>query len=218
MHYTRYNHAGIALNKNALCRKSCGPQDPSQCNTIFRPAPSNQRAVILVTDGWVARSDNETGMISRSAMRRSLSFVLSLVIVLWADTGLAMPPASGHGSQCHGGMAQMHQHATNSATPATALGCCHPRTHSMPCCPSHPVPAPTPCGDHSGCCDISSQPARPLAFLVASGNSLSLQLSANGPAGTISVVPAPAGSAFLSIDHSYQFVRPVFELKTDLRI
>jgi hypothetical protein len=62
---------------------------------------------------------------------------------------------------------------------------------------------------------MSSQPARPLAFLVASGNSVSLQLSANGPAGTISL-PARPGSAFLSIDHASQ--RPVFELKTELRI
>ncbi len=190
-------------------------------DTIFGRGPSNQRAVILVTDGWVARSDNEIGMISRSAMRRSLSFVLSLVIVLWADTGLAMLPASGHGWKCHVRLVQMHQHAAHSAaqsaTLATALGCCHQRTHSMPCCPPHPVPAPTPCGDHSGCCDMSSQPARPLAFLVASGNFLSLQLGANGQAGAI-LLPALSRSAFLASDHSPQFVRPVFELKTDLRI
>jgi hypothetical protein len=64
---------------------------------------------------------------------------------------------------------------------------------------------------------MSSQPARPLAFLVASGNSVSHQLSANGPAGTISAL-APPGSAFLSIHNALQFVRPVFERKTDLRI
>lgn len=157
------------------------------------------------------------GMISRSAMRRSLSLVLSLLIVLWADTGLAMPPASGHGSKCHVRMAQMHRHATHSATPAAALSCCHQRSHSMPCCPSHPVPAPVPCGDRPGCCDVSRQPARPLAFLVACGNSLSLQLSANGPAGTI-LLPALSRSACLAIDRSPQCVRPVFELKTDLRI
>lgn len=170
-----------------------------------------------VTDGWCARSNNETGMISRSAMRRSLSFVLSLVIVLWADTGLAMPRASGHGSKCQVRMVQMHQHATHSVTPATALGCCQRGPHSMPCCPPHPAPAPTQCGDRPGCCDMSSQPARPLAFLVASGNSLFVQLSANGHAGTI-FAPAPPGSAFHSIDDSPQFVRPVFKLKTDLRI
>jgi hypothetical protein len=56
-----------------------------------------------------------------------------------------------------------------------------------------------------------------LAFLVASGNSFSFQSSANGPAGIISV-PAPPGSAFLSIHNALQFVRPVFGLKTDLRI
>ena len=149
-------------------------------------------------------------------MRRSLSFVLALVIVLWADTGLAMPAASGHGYKCHARMMHMHQHATRFATPAAALGCCRQRTHSTPCCPSRPAPAPTQGADSPGCCDIGSQPARPLAFLVASGNSLSAQLSANGPAGPM--VPVSSGSTILSIDHSPRFIRPVFELKTDLRI
>jgi hypothetical protein len=144
--------------------------------------------------------------------------VLSLIIVLWADTSLAMLPASGHSWKCHVRMVQMHQHATHSAAPqATALGCCHQRTHSMPCCPPQPAIVPTQCGDRHGCCDMSSQPARPLVFLVASGNSLSLQLGANGQAGAI-LLPALSRSAFLASDHSPQFVRPVFEMKTDLRI
>ena len=173
------------------------------------------RAVTLVTDVWVAGSNNKIGMISRSAMRRSLSLVLSLVIVLWAETGLAMPSASGHGSKCHVRMAPMHRHATHSVTLATSSSCCRQGPHTVPCCPPHAAPAPTQCGDRPGCCDMSSQPARPLAFLVASGSSFTPQLSANGPAGTISL-PARPGSAFLSIDHAPQ--RPVFELKTDLRI
>ncbi|MFZ0913896.1 MAG: hypothetical protein WBQ76_05220 [Candidatus Korobacteraceae bacterium] len=169
----------------------------------------------LVTDGWVAGSNNEIGMISRSAMRRSWSFVLSLVIVVWAEAGLAMPPAPGHGSKCHAGMVQMHRHVAHSVTLATSSGCCPQGPHSMPGCPPHPAPVPNQPAGHPGCCDMSSQTARPLAFLVASGNSVSLQLSANGPAGTISL-PARPGSAFLSIDRAPQ--RPVFELKTDLRI
>ena len=156
-------------------------------------------------------------MISRSAMRRSLSLVLSLVIVLWANAGLAMPSASGHGSKCHARMVLMHQHATHSASLATGLGCCHQRTQSMPCCPPHPAPATIQCGDRPGCCDIGSQPARPLAFLVVSATSRTVQLSSNGPTGAMLVPRAPS-YAFPPIDHSPQFVRPVFELKTDLRI
>ena len=64
--------------------------------------------MILITDGKCVTSNNDIGMISRSAMRRSLSFVLALVIVLWANTGLAMAPASGHSPKCH---ARMMQHA-----------------------------------------------------------------------------------------------------------
>jgi len=198
-------------------RKNGPPNRRYLSGTIFRPAPSNQRTVTLVTDGWVAGSNNEIGMISRSAMRRSLSLVLSLVIVLWAETGLAMPSASGHGSKCRVRMVQMHRHATHSVTLATPSGCCQQGPHTMSCCPPHPAPAATHWADRPGCCDMSSQPARPSAFLVASGNSVSLQLSANGPAGTI-FVPALSSSAFLWGDKSPQFVRPVFELKTDLRI
>ena len=198
-------------------RKSGTPNGRQLSSALFGPAPSNQRTVTLVTDDWVAGSNNEVGMISRSAMRRSLSLVLSLVIILWAAAGVAMPPASGHGSKCHVRMAPMQRHAAHSATLATPSGCCSQGPHSMPCCPSHSASAVTHCADRPGCCDLSSQPARPLAVLVASGNSFTPQLSANGPAGTISAL-APPGSACLSIDHAYQFVRPVFELKTDLRI
>ena len=140
-------------------------------------------------------------MISRSAMRRRLSLVLSLVIVLWAGPGLAIRPASGHGAKCHVQMADVHQHAN----------------HSMACCPSHPSLALTQWSDHPGCCDIGSQPARPLAFLVVSGRSRSIQLSASGPAASI-LAPVESRSALPSIEQTPQFARPVFELKTDLRI
>jgi hypothetical protein len=140
-------------------------------------------------------------MISRSAMRRRLSLLLSLVIVLWANTGLAMTLASGHGAKCHAQMVRVHQHATRS----------------MPCCPSHPALALTQRGDHPDCCDMSSQPARPVAFLVVSGRSRCIQLRASGPAGAI-LLPLQSRLASLSIEHTPQFVRAVLELKTDLRI
>ncbi len=165
---------------------------------IFRLAPSNQSRVIQVTDGSCASRNNEIGMISRTARQRSLSLVLSLAVLLWVNCGWGMPPAADLGSKCHTQMVQMHQHAS-------------------PCCPSRPAPAPTQSANHPGCCEMSGQPARPLAFLVVSGNYLSLQLSANGLAGSISA-PASSTSASLSIEHTRQFVCPVFELKTDLRI
>jgi hypothetical protein len=56
-----------------------------------------------------------------------------------------------------------------------------------------------------------------LAFLVISDSSLSAQSSANGPAGK-TLRPASPSSAFFLTDESPQFVRPVFELKADLRI
>ena len=152
-----------------------------------------------ITDYWYIERKNEIGMISRCTMRRSLSLLLSLAIVLWADTGLTLRPASGHGSKCHLQMAQMHQHAPHSAKPAAAQSCWHQRAHTIPCC------------------DLSSQTARPLAFLVASRSHLSAQLSAVGLASS-ALLSAKPKSGFFSTDDSAQFVRTVFQLKTDLRI
>ena len=156
-------------------------------------------------------------MRSQSAIRRGISFLLVLPIVLWAETGLAMATASSHVAKCRASMLHGHQHTMNSAALATRLGCCRQRTHSMPCCPPHVVLPPTQCGDRSGCCGMGSQPAWPLAFLVVSGNPLSSQVNANGPAGAM-LMPALSAPVFLAIGHSPPFVRPVFALKTDLRI
>jgi hypothetical protein len=177
------------------------PSRRTKVLTIFRLGSSNRSRVIQITDAWCASRHNEIGMISRSAMRRSLSLVLSLAVGLWANSGWVMPPAADLGSKCHTQKVQMHQHAS----------------HSLPCCPSHPAPAPTQSTNHPGCCDMSGQPARPLVFLVVSGRSRSLPLSASAAAGTI-LRQLRSRSALPSIEQTSRFVRPVFELKTDLRI
>lgn len=168
---------------------------------IFRHLTSNPRGVMLVTDGGRAGRNNEIDMISRRAIRRGLSLGLSLAIVLWANNTLAMLPGFGHHDACHVRMTPVH----------------HPTAHAMPCCPPHLEPAPTQWGDRPGCCDMSSQPARPVAFLIVPGNSSSFQLSANVAAGT-ALLPAASSSSFSSTDGSPPFTRHVFQLKTDLRI
>jgi len=158
---------------------------------------------------------NRFSMSSRRAVRRALSLVVVLAIAAWAEPGLAMLPAAGQMAKCHTRMMHMH-HQAGPAAMHKATSCCHQRVNSMPCCPEHPALPPAQCGSAQECCAVSSQPSRPLAFLV-SGNPLLFQSNANGPAGANFVAP-PQSSIFLLIADSPRFIRPVFDLKTDLRI
>jgi hypothetical protein len=127
--------------------------------------------------------------------RRILSLILALSVLLWAEGAVAMLSAADHPAQC----ARM-QHTANS----------------MPCCPSQSASfpanfAPPPC------CDLSNQPVPPLAFIVIPGKSRLGQLSVSG---TTSVMLAPPQGSFArpAIAATPSFVKPVFDLKTDLRI
>jgi len=92
------------------------------------------------------------------------------------------------------------QHAANS------MPCCPPRLAS---CPTKAAPPP--------CCDLSNQPAPPLAFIVTAGKARPDQISGSSAAG---VMPVAQQRSFapLSAVSSPPFVKPVFDLKTDLRI
>jgi hypothetical protein len=133
-------------------------------------------------------------------MRRILSLVLALSVGLWAQCGLGMPSAAAHGPQCHAAMSHSHNVAA-----------------AMPCCPLHATSAAVHLFDPPRCCDLSSQPARPLASTVVPGKFRSGQLSAKGATGGM-LSPRQEDSAFLRAADSPPFVKPVFDLKTDLRI
>ena len=137
-------------------------------------------------------------MNSQRAMRRMLSLILALSVGLWAQCGLAMLSAASHAPKCHAAMS--HEHHMVAA---------------MPCCPSHAVSA-VPV-DPPPCCDLTRQPARPVASAVVPGKFRSGQFSANGAAGAM-LVPPQRSSALSLIGDSPPFVKPVFDLKTDLRI
>src|SRR5271166_2478294 len=97
--------------------------------------------------------------------RRILSLVLALSVVLWAEGAVAMLSAADHPAQC----ARM-QHTANS----------------MPCCPPRPASCPTKFAPPS-CCDLSNQPAPPLAFIVTPGKSRPDQTSGGRTAGAMPV-------------------------------
>jgi len=133
-------------------------------------------------------------------MRRLLSLTVALSVGLWAQCGLAMLSVASQARQCHAAMSHAHHLAA-----------------AMPCCPPHAASAAVHLIDPPPCCDLSSQPARPLASAVESGKFRSGQFSANGSAGAM-FIPPQQSSAFLRVADSPPFVKPVFDLKTDLRI
>lgn len=143
-------------------------------------------------------------------MRRILSLILALSVGLWAQCGLAMLSAASHAPQCHAAMSHVH-HA------AAAMSQVHHAAAAMPCCPSHAASALAHLFDPPPCCDLSGQPARPLASAVMPGKVRVGHFDASGVAGTM-FVPPERSAALSVIDASPPFVKPVFDLKTDLRI
>jgi len=126
--------------------------------------------------------------------------MLALSVVLWAEGAVAMLSAAGHAAQCRARMPHV-QH----------------RASSMPCCPSHSASVRPNLFQAPPCCDLSNQPARPLAFIGMSGKVYAGELIASMVAGAM-LAPAGRRSAFRSQAQSPPFVKPVFDLKTDLRI
>src|SRR5271166_4234873 len=97
-------------------------------------------------------------------IRAMLSLMLALSVASWAESGLATL-AADHGARCHAQISHAQQ-----------------QPHTMPCCPMHAASAPSSFFEPPPCCDLSNQPARPLAFLVTSGKSRPSQLSAGNTA------------------------------------
>jgi hypothetical protein len=140
-------------------------------------------------------------MNSQRAIRRVLSLILVLSLASWAEAGL-IALENSQSLKC-ARMGHMHQHMMHSAL--------------SPCCPSDIAAQLSYSAGRPNCCDVSNQPARPLAALVVPNRSLSVQLNASAPA-TAALVPRQQASAFPVAAGSPSFVKPVSDLKTDLRI
>jgi hypothetical protein len=157
-------------------------------------------------------------MNSRLTMRRMVSLTLVSVIALWAQSGLAVPPADSHGMQCHGHAEITHQPTSvaNGQTFTSPPAYAQEHANSVPCCPLQPESLPPECGDRP-CCLDSGEPVRPLAFLV-SGTPLERQLRADGP--STGFFPLPQTHQHISgrVGGVPQYAQPVTEKKTDLRI
>jgi hypothetical protein len=156
-------------------------------------------SVTHVTDSQSVDKRESASMNSQRAMRRILSLILALSVGLWAQCGLAMLSAASHAPQCHAAMSHAHHMMA-----------------AMPCCPSHAA-SPIAHLFDPPCCDMSGQPARSSASAVTPGKFRSGQFDAIRATGAMLATPQRS-SLFLRISDSPPFIKPVFDLKTDLRI
>jgi hypothetical protein len=139
----------------------------------------------------------ELSMTARTTTRKLAVSLLTLAIALWAEAGLALVEG-GQVMQC-----------SMSAHEMQAMG-------DMPCCPGDEMQAPL--GGHPQCCSVGQTPERPLGFEVSSQKNKTtvLELVAALPAS--SAAPAANGSEVWRSADAPRFVKPILELKTDLRI
>ena len=136
-------------------------------------------------------------MQASGTFRKLLTALLVLSIALWAEAGLAMvqpEPAM----QC-----------SMSAHEMQAVG-------DMPCCPSDQMQAPA--RSHPQCCSTSDAPERPLAFEVRSVKSKAPTMEVVAALAAASAAPAALNFRVWRSADATRFVKPVLELKTDLRI
>jgi len=136
-------------------------------------------------------------MNSRATIRRLAAVTLVLAILGWAEAGLALAPE------------QPAMQCSMSAHEMVSMG-------DMPCCPDDAAIAPA--GSHAQCCANGDVPERPLGFVVSSAKQKAqpLRLAAELPLG--SAAPVAHRSRAWQSDDVSRYVKPVLELKTDLRI
>jgi hypothetical protein len=142
-------------------------------------------------------------MNSARRMRSMAAAILIMALALWSDTAAAIPPAMVHGASCNAAMSHAHDHATGKT--------------EHDCCPSHAkhVLVSHDWTERPGCCNLSNQPERPLAFLIVSTRPLSLEPSRQVQPLSNPVSPEHFGPSRSSCP---PIVLAVFDKKTDLRI
>jgi hypothetical protein len=142
--------------------------------------------------------------------------MLALCISLWAQTGLAIPPADAIGMHCHHDASLAHLPAVPESGQAPPPSWHHAPANALPCCPSQSEPVPSGCGDRP-CCVESDEPVRPLAFLVLPGMKLSKQIIAYTQLNGAFSLRETQRTYSRAAAKAALYVQPVTEKKTDLR-
>jgi len=130
--------------------------------------------------------------------RRLLTALLVLAIALWAEAGLALVEGD-QVMQC-----------SMSAHEMQAMG-------EMTCCPDDGMQAPALSGERPPCCSVSNAPERPLGFVVSSQRTMAQPLDVATAVSGSQPQTAQQFGIWRSAD-TPRFLRPVLELKTNLRI
>ena len=166
---------------------------PERCRRISKASDGNHRLASR------SGARYELSMTSGTTTRKLLVSLLTLVIALWAEARLALIEGD-QVLQC-----------SMSAHEMQAMG-------DMPCCPGEEMLSLRVAPDRPPCCSVSNAPERPLGFEVSSKRVTSQPLDAMAESPTASILTlANSRGAWQSADAS-RFVKPVLELKTDLRI
>ena len=134
-----------------------------------------------------------------TTLRKLMTALLALAIAVWAEAGLALIQGD-RVMQC-----------SMSAHEMQAMG-------DRPCCPMDESPSPATSAERPPCCSVSQIPERPLGFVVSVKpvKAQSLAVVALLPARF--AAPAASHLGGLWSANESRFVKPVQELKTDLRI
>jgi len=125
--------------------------------------------------------------------------LLALTVAVWAEGGLALV-AGDQVMQCSMTMHQMQ-----------AMG-------AMTCCPDVDARVPALSEDRPPCCSVSQVPERPLGFVVSSERTTGHSLDVVAGLPSEFAVPAVQHFTIWRSADAPRFVKPVLELKTDLRI
>ena len=166
------------------------------------------------TAGPRRRTIDRLTMSGNGKIRRVLIAMLAMAIVLWAEAGLALV-AGDQVMACHAMMSHGHAGAMTASDDADTAA---PDSDAMPCCPQDPAKVPAMAASHPPCCSVSNDAERPLAFLVNSERTTPHPLDATAQARS-EAAPQPAGHFWeLRSVRDPRCVKPILELKTDLRI
>ena len=138
--------------------------------------------------------------------------MLALMILLWAEAGLAMLPGD-QVMQCSMSM-HGHGHAMAEANVAANAD----DADAMPCCPDDSKQTTEMAASHPQCCSNSEAPERPLSFLINSERATPHHADSDAVVVASFVPPLAAHTWVLRTSIAPTFAKPVLDLKSDLRI
>ncbi len=149
---------------------------------------------------------------------------LASLVFLWAVTGAMLLPAPAAAqcrtkmlkSACHGAMqhGEMNEHACCNRKPQPP-----PSEKKMPCCPMHEGMLPTPCGGAvASCCPDASSEETNRRSARTEKNKSDDQHPEQRTLAAANAIRPPSLPRNPYLRDGTRYERPVFELKTDLRI